>query len=126
MRIVAIKTVVKSEAHSFISEHFPESERIILFFVLQQKNELLCLKREGGGKNEGKKRREGKKREGEGRGEEKSDKLVAFPVHLNLSWFIRPSPPAQSSWSQQYFPPALSTIDSTLNSVLRDAILRTH
>ena len=64
MRIVAIKTVVKSEAHSFISERFPESERIILFFVLQQKNELLCLKREGGGKNEGKKRREGKKREG--------------------------------------------------------------
>lgn len=41
-------------------------------------------------------RNEGKEKEA-GRGEEeKSDKLVTFPVHLNLSWFIRPSPPAQS------------------------------
>lgn len=71
--------------------------------------------------------KERKRREGEGRGEEKkSDKLVTFTVNLDLSWFISPSQPVQSWWSQQYFPPALSTIDSTLNSVLRDAILRTR
>lgn len=64
---------------------------------------------------------------GKRRGEErKADNFVTFMVNLGLSPFIDLPQPIQFPPSQQYFPPIISTIVSTLNSVLGVAIFRTH
>lgn len=52
----------------------------------------------------------------------KSDKLLTFSVNLGSS-----AHPSQYSLHESaIFPPSVSTIMSTLNSVLRVAIFRTH